>query len=416
MPAAAAPTRKPPLLTRSFATLLVAQAGFGYAFSSFFLLPKYLVVALGAGPTQVGLVTGAHGLAVVLFLPAMGAAVDRLGRRDFLTAGALLMAVACFAYPLVESVGPLIYALRVVQALAFSMAFAAGAALAVDEAPRDRVGQAIGISGLTFLSMNAVAPAVVEEVAARASWATAFATSGGGALLCAVLSRRVSERRVQPDAGDEVPGLWAVASHPSQLRVMMVIALVGAAMCAVFVFHQLYAIELGMSRLRSFFFSYAAVAITVRVGFGHLMDQWGRRRVSILALVLYVGVVYSVADLEQVGLVAIGIGLGLAHGVFYPAFNAVAVERVGQHERGKVMALFQAAFNVGFSGGAFALGLLAARAGYPAVFKAASACVLVALLLLISPEGKAAQPPRSERNASEGRSPKRERSASARPG
>ncbi len=389
MPDAVLSTERSPLLTRGFSTLLVAQACFGYAFSSFFLLPKYLVVALDAGPTQVGLVTGAHGLSVVVFLPAMGAAVDRLGRRDFLTAGALLMAVTCFAYALVETVGPLLYALRVVQGLAFSMAFAAGAALAVDHAPRDRVGQAIGIFGLTFLSMNAVAPALVEEIAERAGWATAFAVSGGGALLCAVLSRRVNERRVQPEGDDAVPSLWEVASHPSQLRVMTVIALVGAAMCAVFVFHQPYAIELGMSRLRSFFFSYAAVAITVRVGFGHLMDQWGRRRVSILALVLYVGVVLSGVDLERVGLVALGMGLGLAHGVFYPAFNAVAVERVGQHERGKAMALFQAAFNVGFSGGAFALGLLAARAGYPAVFEAAAACVLGALLLLLaSPEGR----------------------------
>ena len=100
----------------------------------------------------------------------------------------------------------------------------------------------------------------------------------------------------------------------------------------------------------------------------------------------------SVVDLERVGLGALGMGLGLAHGVFYPAFNAVAVEGVGPHERGKVMALFQAAFNVGFSGGAFALGLLAARAGYPAVFEAAAACVLGALLLLIaSPEGREPQ-------------------------
>ncbi len=48
------PTERSPLLTRGFSTLLVAQACFGYAFSSFFLLPKYLVVALDAGPTQVG--------------------------------------------------------------------------------------------------------------------------------------------------------------------------------------------------------------------------------------------------------------------------------------------------------------------------------------------------------------------------
>lgn len=383
------PAVRPRLLTRSFSVLLVAQACFGYAFSSFFLLPKYLVLALSAGPEQIGYVMAIHGAAAVVFLPLMGAAVDRFGRRGFLTAGALVMAVASLGFVFVDSVGPLIYALRAAQALAFAMAFAAGAALAVDEAPPERVGQAIGVFGLTFLAMNFVAPTVVEEVAARFDWSSAFATAAAGALLCAALSRRIRERGGKPDGGEQVPGLLEVARRPSQLRILLVIGLAGAGWCAIVSFHQPYALELGIERLRGFFISYAAVAITVRVGFGHLLDRWGHRRVSLLALALYAAVVLAVVELRSVGLVAIGAGMGVAHGVFYPAFNAVAVDEAGARERGKVMALFQAAFNVGASGGAVGFGLLAARAGYPAVFQTAAGCLLVALLLLLaSPEGR----------------------------
>jgi MFS family permease len=341
------------------------------------------VVALAAGPREIGLVLSAHGLAVVVLLPWMGHLVDLHGRRRFLTGGALIMALACFAFAGVHSVGPLLYALRVVQALAFAMAFAAGAALAVDEAPPERVGQAIGVFGLTFLSMNAVAPAVVEELASRAGWSAAFALAGVGALLCAGLSRRVPERRALPSRDAQLPGLLEVGRRPSQRRVLAVIALVGVALCAVFSFHQPYALELGMTQLRSFFAAYAAVAVAVRVGFGHLIDQWGHRRVATAALALYVFVVLAAAALDRVGLAPLGAGLGLAHGVFYPSFNAVAISLVGPDERGKVMALFQAAFNVGFSAGAFALGLLAERAGYPVVFQTAAACLVVALLLLL---------------------------------
>jgi predicted MFS family arabinose efflux permease len=391
MPERAIPTLRPRLLTRSFTALLVAQAGFGYAFSSFFLLPKYLVVALAAGPRQIGLVLAAFGAAVVLLLPMMGALVDRFGRRDFLTGGALIMAAASFGFVFVDAVGPLIYALRVVQALAFAMAFAAGGALAVDEAPPERVGQAIGLFGLTFLSMNAVAPAIVEEVAASAGWSAAFSTAGIGALLCGVLSRRVQENHTRPDGDEPMAGLLEMASRPSQRRILAVIALVGTGMCALFAFHQPYAIELGIEQVRSFFVTYAAVAITVRVGFGHLIDRWGRLRVSILALTLYVGVALAAMKLGALGLVPIGASLGLAHGVFYPSFNAVAVDAAGANERGKVMALFQAAFNVGFSGGAFGLGLLAESAGYPAVFQAAAVCLATALVLLLaSAEGRRA--------------------------
>ena len=42
--------QKPRLFTPEFTSLLTAQAGFGYAFSSFFMLPKYMDIELGAGP------------------------------------------------------------------------------------------------------------------------------------------------------------------------------------------------------------------------------------------------------------------------------------------------------------------------------------------------------------------------------
>jgi MFS family permease len=380
---------RPELFTRDFVALLVANAGFGYAFSSFFLLPKFMALALSAGPREVGWVTAAHGAVVVLALPPLGSAADRLGRRGFLIGGALLMAVASLGYAQVHEVGALLYGIRMVQGLAFAMAFAAGGALAVDLAPPSRLGQAIGIYGLTFLSMNAIAPACVELLASRAGWELAFSSAAAGALLCAMLSQRI--REPQPAAGAVATGagLFAVAARASTLRIIAVIALVGCALSAVFQFHQLYAIELGMGRVSGFFAAYALTAVTLRTGFGHLMDQWGLRRVALGALVVYAGVVLSVAWLGVIGLVPIGVGMGIAHGTFYPSFNAVAVSTARVGERAMLMAIFQAAFQVGMGGGGLALGFLAARAGYPAVFETAAAAVGVALCVLwLSPEGR----------------------------
>ena len=307
------------------------------------------------------------------------------------------MCGASLLFMAVDTVGPLLYALRVVQGAAFAMAFTAGAALAVDEAPPERVGQAIGIFGLAFLSMNAVAPATIEEIAARAGWPAAFAVAGGAAALSCLLSLRLRDRRPGAAAAQAVPGLRQMLVRPSLLRILLVVALASAAMGAAFTFHQLYALELGMRNVRAFFVAYTAAAIAVRVGLGHVADRAGRRRVSLLALFLYVAVVTGMPGLGAVGLVPFGLGLGVAHGLFYPAFNAVAVESVGERERGKVMALFQSAFNVGFAGGALALGVLAEHSGFVSVFLAGGACAAAALALLaVSPEGRAPQPRISE--------------------
>jgi MFS family permease len=380
------------VLTPGFTRLLVAQACFGYAFSSWFLLPKFLVTELSAGPGVIGQVMGLHGLMVVLFMPALGAVVDRLGRRDFLTAGAVLMAAASLAFTAVDHVGPLLYALRALQGIAFSMAFVAGATLAVDEAPPERLGQAIGLFGLTFLSMNAIAPAASEEIALRIGWEPAFVAAAVLALVSAGLSRRLTDRRIAPKPGERVAGLLEVVRRPRQVRITLVIALVGLALGAMFTFYQPFALALGMSKVRSFFVAYALTAVVLRVGFGHLIDRLGRRRVVLVTLALYSLVVAGMSLLEPGWLAFFGAGLGATHGLSYPAYNAVAVDGVSEHERGKVMGLFQAGFNVGSSGGAFALGQLAERAGYPAVFLVAGACVFTALLLvLFSPEGRTAR-------------------------
>ena len=382
-PAATPPSApRAPLLSRGFAALLVAQVGFGYAFSTFLVLPKFLVVALRASPPEIGLVTAAHNGLVVVLVPLLGALVDRHGRRRFLTAGALLMAAASLAFTRVDALGPAIYALRGLQALAFAMAYAGGSALAVDEAPPDRVAQAIGIFGLTFLSMNAVAPGVAEEVSVRVGWPAAFALAAIGALLCAALSLRLRERAGERAAEPLLAGLVGVARRPSQLRVLVVIALVGIGFTAIFVFHQPFAEELGISRLRAFFAAYAGVVILVRVAFGDLIDRAGARRAALAALALYTGVPLLALAIPRTGLALVGVGLGLAHGVLYPALNAVALAQAGPRERGRVMALYQGAFQLGGTVGPVLLGQLAARTGYAPVFLTASACLGLAFGVL----------------------------------
>jgi MFS family permease len=131
------------------------------------------------------------------------------------------------------------------------------------------------------------------------------------------------------------------------------------------------------------------VAIGIRIGFGDWIDRIGRRRAALGSLALYVEVALLATQLPHTGLALLGGALGLSHGVFYPAFNAVAIESTGPRERGKVMALYQAAFQLGGTAGPLAFGLLADRAGYPAVFVAAAATLAVALgVLLVSPEGR----------------------------
>ena len=57
--------------------LLAIQLAHGFAFSSFFLLPKFLTTELGAGPELIGRITAVAGIAGVLSVPLVGIWIDR---------------------------------------------------------------------------------------------------------------------------------------------------------------------------------------------------------------------------------------------------------------------------------------------------------------------------------------------------
>jgi predicted MFS family arabinose efflux permease len=312
--------------------------------------------------------------------------VDRFGRLRFLRAGILLFAVSAVGFVWVDSLGPLVYVLRFVQGIAWALAFAGAGAVVIDHAPPERLGQAIGLFGVSMLSMNAVAPPVVEIIAAASGWGDVFLLAAAAAGVSLLLSMLLHEVHEPPDAG-EATGVLDVVRRPRTLWFMAIIALSGCAFGAMFTFSQPFALELGMTQISGFFVAYTLAAISVRIALGPLAERVGRPRVSVLASVLYAGSVLAMAALEPGALVWIGAAFGLAHGFFYPAFNALAIEAAAPHERGKFMSIFNAAFNGGWAVGNLALGLVAARAGFPSVFIwAAAATGLGTLLLLASPE------------------------------
>lgn len=370
-----------PLWNRRFVVLLLAQIGVAYANSSFLILPKFLATRLEAGPEAIGRVVLISSLAVVVSLLPAGSLVDRHGRKHFLTAGAALMGLACAAHVFVDSVGPLLYGLRVVQALAFAFAYAAGAALAIDAAPPARLGQALGLFGLVYVLTGALAPAAVEAIVAVRGWSPAFLLAGSAAIGSALLSLSVSEPRSESSGATHV-ATRTILARPRVRRAMAVVGLLGIGYGGAFNFHQPFALSLGITELRDFFLAHSLAAGASRIAMGPFVDRIGLRRISLASLALYALAVFAIAWLDRIGLLVLGLGIGISHGLFYPAYTGVVLEGCAPAERGRHIALLQAGLYVGIGLGGVALGAIAARFGYPAIFVLGSAMLVGAFALI----------------------------------
>jgi len=389
-PAASQPDATKHWFTTDVALVLVSASTWGFALSTFYLLPRFLAQELGAGPADIGLVVGLLGVSTVLFTLATAGWMERRSRRRAMTAGALAMSLAAFGFMGVRSLGPLIEVLRVVQGISYALVVTAFGTLIAELVPHERLSQALGVGGSSMLVMNAIAPAVGEPLAAAVGWRVVFLIAGIMALAAAALSTRIREpiRQVHPGGRG---GLLAVLRQPLAHQYALILVLTGAGFGTVFAFQAPHALALGRSRAGGFFVAYAAAAILVRVGFGHLPDRLGRHRVAVAAVLVYAAVVLAMADLRPNALEVYGAIFGLAHGVFYPAINALAIGAARPSERARITAIFTGSFSLGLWLGPTVLGNIAERDGYPIVFVLAAVGILVAAVLLVrSPELRAA--------------------------
>lgn len=372
-----------PLLTPQFILLLVTTAIIGLSFSTYFLLPKFLAVELAADAATIGGLSAVSLLASVVCMPIAGVQIDRHGRRLFVCLGALIFAVACGGYLVIDRIGPLLWALRLLQGVAFPLFYLALSTLATDIAPKARMGQAIGVFGAIMISTNALGPALAEWGAHLFGWKAVFGTTVFAALLAAVLTRFLREQHA-PQARDETTTMLELVGRPGLKRVLIVTVMVGWTFGSMFTFYQPWALANGFAQVSTFLVAFAGCAMVVRVALGGIADRVGRLRVAKIMLLFYIVAPLSLIWLPTLGLFVCGGLLGLTHGMFFPAFNAVAVDFAHENERGKAMAAYNGAFNVGFAAGSYLLGYIAIATSFPTIFLISSAVCAVAFVMLVN--------------------------------
>ncbi len=372
----------PPVLTREFVALLAATLAFGLAHSAYFLLPKFLELELHANPSEIGGISSLTWFASVALVGFVGVWIDRRGRLPLAYVGAGLMTLTSLGFLGVDSLGVWLVLLRIVHGFAFTLFFVAASTLAADLAPPRRLGQALGIFGAMMVSTNALAPAASEWLANAAGWDAVFEATAAMAILSGLLLIAVRERPHTRGEAREVPGLRDVLARPGIVSILLASGLAGVTFGAMFTFHQPYALSLGITRVADFLVAYSLAAVIMRSLFGGVADRLGRIEVTRFALAIYGTAPIAMFALGAMAYSWIGALLGLAHGLFYPALNALVVEGAEDDVRGKVMAVYNGAFNVGFSIGSLALGYVAEAAGYGAVFTLGGICSFAALALL----------------------------------
>lgn len=365
------------LLSGPFLRTTAANLFFFLSFTAYFLLPLHLRV-LGAGETTIGAVMGTAAFASLAALPFVGVTIDRWGRRAFLLLGAAGMAVASIGFQLVDSLGILLFALRLLQGVSFAAGATATTTFAAEFAPPARRAQALGVFGLSTLVTHALGAALGEELIQRWGFTALFALTTLSALIAGALALSLHDAA----AGRHAAALAQRRLRPAHWVLGGTMTLLGLAFGAVTTFIPTFMSGEGLGRVGLFAVTYTSTAILARLVGAGLSDSFGRRQVIVPALVTFSAATLWIAWAYTLPVLLVAAALfGLAQGITYPTMHAYLIDLAADAQLGRSQALFNGAFHLGVGCSAFLFGAVAEHFGYRAMFMAAAAMPLLGALV-----------------------------------
>jgi MFS family permease len=337
------------------------------------VLPAYVRGPLRANDLAVGIVVGAFAITSVVCRPLAGRQADRRGRRLVLVAGALAMALGGLLYLLSSSVLSLVAA-RLVVGVGEGAVYTAGATWAVDLAPEDRRGLALGLFGLAVWGGLSLGPVAGELLRSNVGYDAVWILTAALPLAGAAIAVRLPEPARAGAA--ERPGPLAFfprAAHRPGLA--LALANIGYAALAGFVVLHLRARGIGAGA--TVFTAFAVAVFASRLVLSRVPDRAGARPTATAAGLLealgltIIALAHSL-PVALTGAVVVGVGFSM----LFPSLALMVVGEVGDDRRGSALGAFTAFFDIGVGLGGPLAGLTASLAGYPAVFFLAAAAAL----------------------------------------
>lgn len=350
------------------------------------VLPAY-ARSFDVGVAAASVVVSAFAFFRLLFAPAGGALVARLGERPVYLTGLLVVAASSLATAFAQSYTQLLV-LRGLGGIGSTMFTVSAMALLVRLAPPTIRGRVSSAYASSFLIGGMVGPLIGGSLAVFGLRVPFIVYAAALVLAATVVAVRLSGARLRPETTGATP-------PPMELREAFASSAYRASLASAFangwcnfgvrvaVLPQLAVAVHDETWVAGVALACAAVgtAATLQVS-GRLADHVGRRPMVILGLVvtaLGLGAVGTVTDLAW--LLGLSLFSGVGAGLLNPAQQATVADVVGQERSGgKVLATFQMAQDAGAILGPILIGVVADQAGYDWAFAMTGVIALVALL------------------------------------
>lgn len=337
----------------------------------------------GHSQSMIGFIVGILTLTTILLRPFMGKAVDTWSRKKVFIIGLFVLACSIFAYQFSVSILSLTI-LRLFHGVGWGMVTAAAVTIAADFIPSQRLGEGMAYYGLSTVLSMAIAPMLGLTIVEILGFQTLFITTTIVILAGMIVGSMLNYQAVNLDK--EIYTMSTSFFERRAIKPSVINFFISLTFSALTTFIALFALELNVRHIGSFFTVLAFTLFIIRPITGKLIDGKGFTYVmfpGLIALSIAILMITTAQGLLSFLVAAIASGVGF--GMLQPSLQALVVYRIPPRRRGAANSTYLLSSDLAFGMGAMLWGIIADIAGYRIMYLSVFipiVCALVTLLVM----------------------------------
>lgn len=358
-------TKQPKLWTASFIKICLVNL---FIFVNFHaLLPTFpfFITYLGGDAVAIGVATALFSVASILSRPFAGWLIDTKGRCSILVLGLIGMTLIPMGYFVAAGIA-LAVVLRTVHGVFHAASSNASSTWVTDIIPHSRMGEGLGMYGLSMAVSTAVAPALGLAVMNAWGFRPLFAIAALVTLLALLIGISIRPRNYKLSAKPlRLNELFDPMSLPAAVTQFFFMMAYGVIEVYVAIYAALHHLPGG----GIYFICLAVATVATRILLGRAVDKYGEARLvysgnaAIIAGILLLVLTHNLpCYLLSAAL------LGYSFGAIQPSLQTMAMHAVAPERRGAASSTFFVAFDFGIALGGFIAGVLVKMWGYDVMF------------------------------------------------
>lgn len=379
---------KQKLWTKDFLNLSLSNF---FVFLTFYYLlvtlPVYTLNDLGGNELEAGLMITVFLFSAIIIRPFAGQWLNTIGRKKVLSLSLLLFMISSLFYFFTPSIYSVLL-LRLFHGIGFGMATTAAGGIVADIIPDSRKGEGMGYFIMSTNLAMVIGPFLGLTLMNKSGMHSVFLVGAICAIIALVtgyfvkIPSQFEKIAPQAETSKRKMSFGNLFEVPA-IKISIVGGLLGIVYSSILSFVSVYAQEIGLIEVSSFFFViYAVVLLVSRPFTGRWFDQYGANKIIYPAIVLFaIGMlILGVSSTSFMFLVAAAL-IGLGWGTLFPSFQTIAVQAASPTRRGTATATFLSIFDTGIGLGSSIVGLISAQIGLSSFYFFSSFYVLLGIVM-----------------------------------